>query len=105
MLPRLLMPAVPYAVPMPGDRRFRDAVRAIDEMVLPIIRDARAHPTDGDDIMLHALAGHAPTAANPTSTRVRGDVVAMFSTATETTIALLSWLWPVLASRPDVAER
>ena len=104
MLPRLLMPAVPYAVPMPGDRRFREAVRTIDEVVLPIIREARARPTDGDDI-ISTLCRPRADGSEPDEYAIRGDVVAMFSTATETTIALLSWLWPVLASRPDVAER
>lgn len=104
MLPRLLMPAVPYAVPMPGDRRFRDAVRTIDEVVLPIIREARARPTDGDDI-ISTLCRPRADGSEPDEYAIRGDVVAMFSTATETTIALLSWLWPVLSSRPDVAER
>ncbi|QGN50762.1 cytochrome P450 [Micromonospora sp. WMMC415] len=104
MLPRLLVPFVPYSVPMPGDRAFRNAVRTIDDVVLPIIREARARPSDGDDI-ISVLCRPRPDGRQPDEYQVRGDVVAMFSTATETTIALLSWLWPVLEAYPEVAGR
>lgn len=104
MIPRLLAPFVPYAVPMPGDRAFREAVRTIDQVVLPIIRSVRAHPDDGDDIIA-TLCRPRPDGRVPDEYQIRGDVVAMFSTATETTIALLSWLWPVLETQPDVAAR
>lgn len=104
MLPRLLVPFVPYSVPMPGDRAFRSAVRTIDDVVLPIIREARARPGDGDDI-ISTLCRPRPDGRQPDEYQIRGDVVAMFSTATETTIALLSWLWPVLETQPEVAAR
>ncbi|WP_406601285.1 cytochrome P450 [Micromonospora yasonensis] len=104
MLPRLLAPFVPYSVPMPGDRAFHGAVRTIDEVVLPIVRQALAHPTDDDDIVA-TLCRPRPDGRVPDEYQIRGDVVAMFSTATETTIALLSWLWPVLEKHPEVATR
>ena len=42
VLPRLLLPFVPNAVPLPRDRAFRQAVRTIDDIVLPVVRQARA---------------------------------------------------------------
>lgn len=104
MIPRLLAPRVPYNIRMPGDRAFRDAVQRIDEVVLPIIREARREPDDGDDIIA-ALCRPRADGTDPGEAQIRGDVVAMFSTATETTIAVLSWLWPVLEAYPEVATR
>ncbi|MEO3928884.1 cytochrome P450 [Micromonosporaceae bacterium B7E4] len=104
MIPRLLAPRVPYYIRMPGDRAFHDAVRRIDEVILPIIRKARREPDDGDDIIA-ALCRPRQDGTDPGEAQIRGDVVAMFSTATETTIAVLSWLWPVLEAHPEVAAR
>ncbi|MFU8850230.1 cytochrome P450 [Micromonospora sp. SL1-18] len=104
MVPRMLAPGVPYWIPMPGDRAFRKAVEGIDALVLPIIRKERANPGDGDDIIA-TLCRPRADGSQASEEQIRSDVVAMFSTANETTIAVLSWLWPVLEAHPEVADR
>ncbi|MET8912667.1 cytochrome P450 [Micromonospora sp. NPDC004551] len=104
MVPRLLAPGMPYWVPLPGDRAFRAAVQGIGALVLPIIRKERMNPSDGDDIIA-TLCRPRADGSQASEESVRSDLVAMFSTATETTIGVLSWLWPVLEKHPDVAER
>ncbi|MFB9239088.1 cytochrome P450 [Plantactinospora siamensis] len=102
---RILAPFIPDAVPMPGDRAFRGAVSAIDDLVLPVIRRVRAQP-DGRDDVLATLAGATDARGEPLPERpVRDDVVATFATTTETTYVVLAWLWPLLHERPDIAER
>jgi cytochrome P450 len=105
MIPRLLVPFMPYFVPMPGDRAFRDAVRTIDEVVIPIIRAVRQQPGDGQDIISTLCRPREVDGVPVSEKQIRDDVVAMFSTSTETTIALLSWLWPVLVTHPAVADQ
>ncbi|TDB72234.1 cytochrome P450 [Micromonospora sp. KC723] len=104
MVTRLLAPGVPDWIPLPGDRAFRKAVENIDALVLPIIRKERANPGDGDDIIA-TLCRPRANGSQASEAQVRSDVVAMFATATETTISVLSWLWPVLETHPHVADR
>lgn len=102
---RLLLPFVPDAVPVPGDRALRRAIGVVDDIMLPLVRAERAHPRDGDDL-LAALANARDDDGRPLGERrVRDDVVSMFATATETTYAVLTWLWPILDANPEVAGR
>ncbi len=102
---RILAPFIPDSVPMPGDRAFRGAVAAIDDLVLPVIRHTRAHP-DGRDDVLATLARATDEHGQPLPEQpVRDDVVATFATTTETTYVVLAWLWPLLHQRPDIADR
>ncbi|WP_415624398.1 cytochrome P450 [Phytohabitans flavus] len=102
---RLLLPFVPNAVPLPGDRAFRRAVRTIDEIVFPIVRECRRDPGDGDDIVATLCRARGADGQPLTEQQVRDDVVTMFGAATETTGVLLTWLWPVLQAHPEVAGR
>nr|BFE57694.1 cytochrome P450 [Dactylosporangium thailandense] len=102
---RLLVPFVPNAIPMPGDRPFQTAVQQIDDVLLPIVRAAREHGDDGDDVIA-TLSRAVDAAGRPIDERqARNDTVAMFATTTETTFGVLTWLWPILQAHPRVAER
>ncbi|WP_433394237.1 cytochrome P450 [Micromonospora sp. KLBMP9576] len=102
---RLLLPFVPNAVPVPGDRALRRAVGVVDDIMLPLVRAERARPRDGDDL-LAALVNARDEDGRPLDVQgVRDDVVSVFATATETTYAVLTWLWPILDANPEVADR
>lgn len=102
---RLLLPFVPNSVPMPGDRAFRDGVRRIDDILLPVVRKARAEPDGGDDIIATLSRARSPEGVNLDERQVRNDTVAMFATATETTYGILTYVFPVLDAHPEVAEK
>lgn len=106
VLPRILVPFAPLALPMPGDRTFREAVRTVDEVIVPIIRRHRSRPDDnGDDIISTLCRARTEDGQLLDEQQIRNDTVAMFAATTETTINLLTWLWPHLNARPDVADR
>lgn len=105
MLVRLLVPFIPHAVPMPGDRAFRDAVRQIDDVLLPVVRRARTAPDGGDDVISTLSRATAARGGDLDERQVRNDTVAVFATTTETTLGVLAFLWPILDAHPDVAER
>jgi enediyne biosynthesis protein E7 len=105
VLPRLLVPFAPLALPMPGDRAFRNAVRAVDDVLLPIVREARRSPGDGDDVISTLCRARTEDGRPLSEQQVRNDTVAMFAATTETTINVLTWLWPQLHAHPDVAAR
>jgi cytochrome P450 len=102
---RLLAPFVPDRVPMPGDRTFRRAVAAIDEVLLPVVRAERATGGDGDDVLAALVRATGPDGAPLDERRVRDDLVALFATATDTTQVVLTWLLPLLAAHPAVEAR
>ncbi len=102
---RLLLPFVPNAVPMPGDRKFRDGVAQIDDILLPVVRRSRTEPDGGDDIISTLGRAKGPDGGDLDERQIRNDTVAMFATATETTYGILTYLFPVCEANPDVAEK
>ncbi|MDQ1646339.1 MAG: hypothetical protein QOJ50_2523 [Cryptosporangiaceae bacterium] len=100
---RMLLPFVPGAVPLPGDRAFRAAVRTVDEVIVPLVAAARSGPADRSDIV--SLLASATDADGNTLTdrQIRDDVVAMFVAGTETTALALTWLWVLTERSPEVA--
>ncbi|MFD0782438.1 cytochrome P450 [Micromonospora azadirachtae] len=105
MAPRLLAPFAPWWLPMPGDRRFADAVQAIDDILLPVLRDAVRNPGDGDDVLSTLARARTPDGRPLSERQMRDDLVSMVAVTTETSYVVLTWLWPVLANHPRVAER
>ncbi|MEV4760045.1 cytochrome P450 [Micromonospora sp. NPDC049559] len=102
---RLLLPFVPDAVPVPGDRAFREALAAIDDILMPVVRSAHRQPGDGDDVISTLGRARTPDGRPLDERRIRDDLVAMFAVATETTYAVLTWLWPILEAHPEVSRR
>ncbi|GGM61670.1 hypothetical protein GCM10011608_53510 [Micromonospora sonchi] len=108
VMPRILVPWAPLAAPMPGDRTFRRAVQLIDDLLLPTIRAARAtadDDVDADDIISTLWRGRTEDGGRLDERQVRNDTVAMVATTTETTISVLTWLWPHIEQNPAIAAR
>ncbi|GGL25560.1 cytochrome P450 [Planomonospora parontospora] len=99
---RLLMPFVPYSVRVPGDRAFMEAVRTVDDVVFPLIREARADPGDGTDV-ISALCRDRGKEVD--DRQIRDDLVSVYGAASETTAMTLTWLWPLLDAHPEVAAK
>ncbi|MEU1813393.1 cytochrome P450 [Micromonospora aurantiaca (nom. illeg.)] len=105
MAPRLLAPVVPWWIPMPGDRRFAAAVKSIDDILLPVLRQAQRQPGDGDDVLSALVRARTDDGRGLSEKQMRDDLVSMVAVTTETSYVVLTWLWPVLANNPDVATR
>ncbi|MEU6041116.1 cytochrome P450 [Actinomadura sp. NPDC047616] len=107
---RMLLPFVPLRVPLPGDRAFHRAVQTVDDIVYPVVRKARRMHDQGEhdptrDVVSLLLAARDENGAALDDKGIRDGVVSLFVAGTETTVTALSWLWVVLAARPDVAAR
>ncbi|MEH1166657.1 cytochrome P450 [Micromonospora sp. CPCC 205539] len=105
MAPRLLAPFVPWWIRMPGDRRFHAAVQTIDDILLPVLREALDQPGDGDDVLSTLARARTPDGSRLSEKQMRDDLVSMVAVTTETSYVVLTWLWPVLANHPEVATR
>ncbi|HEX8627366.1 MAG TPA: cytochrome P450 [Catenuloplanes sp.] len=100
---RMVLPFVPNAVPLPGDRAFRRAVRTVDDIMVPLVRHRRTGHAADDLVGL--LCRAVTDDGRPLDDReVRDDVVALFVAATETTAMALTWLWVALDGNPEVAR-
>ncbi|MET7426790.1 cytochrome P450 [Dactylosporangium sp. NPDC005555] len=101
---RIALPFAPDWLPVPGDLRFRRAVRQIDDIVYPHVQRVRDGGGAGDILSL-LVAARDEHGAPLTDRQVRDDVVSMFVAGTEATALTLSWLWMALDAHPDVAAR
>ena len=73
---------------------------------MPIVRAARARRRATATTSSPPSGGAATHDGRPVDElQVRNDTVAMFAVTTETTINVLTWLWPHLERAPEVAER
>ncbi|MDL4776885.1 cytochrome P450 [Actinomadura xylanilytica] len=102
--PRLAFPFVPNAVPFPGDRTFRRAVRVVDSLVFPIVEQAQRQGSDGEDIVSRLLQARTADGQRFDLQQLRDGLVSLFVAGTETTTIALTFLWTVLDSQPQVAE-
>ncbi len=100
---RLAIPA-PKWFPMPRDRAFRKATRAIDAVMLPLVEDSRKYDT-GKDIVTTLAKAEYEDGKGLTNQQIRDDIVSMFAAGTETTSVTLTWLWVALNENPDVAAK
>jgi enediyne biosynthesis protein E7 len=102
---RMMFGVVSGAIPVPGDRAYRRALRTVDEVITPVVREARRRPHAGGDIISVLCRAHGPDGGELTERQVRDDLVSMFVTANETTSVMLTWFFPVLQAHPQVAVR
>lgn len=99
---RMVLPFVPPGVPLPGDRSFRRAVRVVDDIIYPLVRECRRGGTQPDDIVSLLCRSEDDGTGEFSERHVRDDIVAMFVGGTETTAVALTWLWVALDRNPDV---
>jgi cytochrome P450 len=102
---RFLLPFLPESVPVPGDRAFKKGVEEMDDVLFSVIDDYRRRPDDGADFFSALCQARTAEGGEVTDRWVRDNLVAMFATATETTVGALTWLWPLLDTHPEVAGR
>ncbi|GAA4076347.1 cytochrome P450 [Actinomadura miaoliensis] len=102
---RMLLPFVPLSVPLPGDRAFRRSVQAVDEVIMPLVRQARRDPATERDIVTMLINTRDENGVGLDDQQVRDGVVAMFTAGTETTATALTFFWTVLDTHPEIAAR
>ena len=100
---RVVLPFLGDAVPVPGDRAFRRAVRTVDEIIEPLIDESRAE--GGDDLVTLLLRATDEEGQRLSDRAVRDDVVAMYVAGTETTALTLTWLWLLVDAHPEIGAR
>jgi cytochrome P450 len=96
----------PYVLPTPANVRARRAVRVLDDITNGIIRERRARPDPGDDVLGALLrARDEGTREGMDDRQVRDEVVTLLLAGHETSANALSWTWSLLAKHPEYARK
>jgi cytochrome P450 len=93
---RALSPKFVEKLPIPGNRRFDEAIKRMQDIVVEVIRDWRVDR--GDLLSTLLLAGM-------TDEQARDEVLTLLTAGIETTALVLSWTFHELGRHPDVEAR
>jgi cytochrome P450 len=95
-----------WGLPLPGDARFRRAVRRVNEIVLEVIRARRAEGAraGATDVLQMLLDARDEDGRGVTDEQLRDEVLTMFTAGHETTALALAYSFLLLSQHPE-AER
>jgi cytochrome P450 len=94
----------PDWLPTPRNRRFRRALRRLDEVVYRVIRDRRGGAATGL-LAQFALRRDDETGAGLTEEQLRNETITLLLAGHETTANALTWTWYLLSQHPEAADR
>jgi cytochrome P450 len=98
--------ALPTAVPTGQNRRFKQALRRLDETVYGLIERRRQRPGEGNDLLAMLLqARDEETGEGMDDQQVRDEIMTLLIAGHETVASALTWTWYLLGQRPDVEAR
>lgn len=102
MLRGMFFRSLPPWMPVPGRRRYQEAVRAIDDVVYRLIAQ-RQHESgaSGDLIMMLLDMVDAETEQRMTNTELRDEALTIFLAGYETSSATVSWACHFLTRHPE----
>jgi cytochrome P450 len=94
---------VPKAIPTPANRRFRQALRELDRVVMSLIEERRRSGEDRGDLLSMLLeARDEATGEGLTDRQLRDEVMTLLLAGHETTAMSLSWTLLLLSQHPAV---
>ena len=93
--------SLPVWIPTPTNRRFKGAVRTLNEIVSALVRERRREGRDhGDLLSMLIQARDVETGEAMTDDQLRSEVLTFLLAGHETTATALTWTWYLLASPP-----
>ena len=103
---RVYTPKVVERLPIPGNRRFDDAIARVHGVVDDVIKLGRADGTDrGDLLSTLLLARDEDTGERMSDQQVHDEVVNLLTAGSETTGVTLAWLFYELSTHPEAERR
>jgi cytochrome P450 len=93
--------APPLWMPVPKNVAYNRALKKLNEIVYPLIEEARQNPGDDLlDMLLQARDEH--TGEDMTDKQARDEVVTIFFAGHETSAMTMTWMFYLLLQHPDV---
>ena len=96
-----------YRLPLPVNRRYREARQRLNAIIYGIIRERRKDPADRGDLlsMLLMAQDEEGDGGHMTDTQLRDEAITIFLAGHETTANALTWTWYLLSQHPEIYER
>ena len=105
---RFLLPGggLLWHLPLPATRRFNDAKRDIDNMLLRLIRERESQPADAPGLVDHLLALRSEDGSRLLSDEeIRDEAITLMLAGHETTAQALTWTWYLLGRSDRAWDR
>ena len=80
-------------------KQYRASIAAINDYLYGLIRERRAHPNEGTDLLSELIAGGMPDEL------IRDQMLTLFIAGHDTSTALLAWTLYLVGSHPQVQPR
>src|SRR5262249_53028472 len=99
--------SLPLWVPTRNNRRFKTAVRTLNNIVLTIIRERRRENNHdhGDLLSMLMQARDEETGEAMTDDQGRSEALTFFIAGHETTATALTWTWYFLSTHGSIRQR
>ncbi|HJS29828.1 MAG TPA: cytochrome P450 [Anaerolineales bacterium] len=89
-------------LPLPTNRRFKKALRTLDEIMFGLIENRRRGANRPEDLLTMLIEARDPeTGEGMDDRQIRDEVVTIFFAGHETTASTLSWTGYLLAQHPE----
>ena len=96
----------PTSWPTPGNRRFKEVMRALDKLLYGIIEGRRKDQKPYDDLLDMLLAAQdEDTGERMGDEEMRDEVITILAAGHETTAITLTWTWYLLSRHPEIEAR
>ena len=103
---RALSPKFVEKLPVPGNRRFDEAIARMRAIVGEVVSEWRAEGVDhGDLLSTLLLARDEETGEGMTDEQLEDEVLTLLTAGIETTWLALAWTFHEIGRHPEVAER
>ena len=96
---------IPDGIPIPGNVRYRRALKRIDQLVTRIIAARRQSGEDRGDLLSLLLLARHENGEPMTEQQIRDEIVTMLLAGHETTALALSWTCYLLSRHPAIETR
>lgn len=92
-------------LPLPRNRRFRQAQERLDRTIYRIIEERRASGQDHGDLLSMLLQAEDDDRTSMSPQQVRDEAMTLFLAGHETTANALTWTWYLLSQNPAVEAK
>jgi cytochrome P450 len=103
---RFMLPFAEFLdrLPLPGNRRYREARDVLDSIIYRIINERRRSGQDTGDLlsMLLTAQDDEGDGGRMTDIQLRDEVITIFLAGHETTANTLTWTWHLLSEHPEI---
>lgn len=96
----------PLWVPTAHNRRFKAALRTLDDAVFGLMNQRRAGGDPGDDLLGMLLQARDEQTGQPMEdTQIRDEIITLLIAGHETVASALTWSWYLLSRSPECAQQ